>query len=232
VKVPVSRLLDPKYIESRRKTIDPEKATSSDQLGYGDLGPYESSETTHYSVIDAHGNAVAVTYTINGSYGSGVTVPGLGILMNNEMDDFTAKPGEANMFGMVQGEANAIRPGARPVSSMTPTIVLREGKPFLCFGGPGGTRITTSVLQVLLNVVDFGMNIQDAIDRPRFHHQWKPDEISMEPGFSPDTIKLLESMGHNVRQTNLVARIEGILVDNGWLQGGSDGRSIGTSAGY
>jgi gamma-glutamyltranspeptidase / glutathione hydrolase len=232
VRVPVSSLLDPGYIARLRASIDRSKATPSDAIQAGDGLPKESTETTHYSVIDEEGNAVAVTYTINGGYGSGVTVPGLGFLLNNEMDDFTTQPGTPNMFGMVQGEANAIQPGKRPVSSMTPTVVLKDGKVFLCYGGPGGTRITTSVLQVFLNVVDFGMNIQDAIDRPRFHNQWQPDEISMEAGFSPDTIKLLEAKGHKVRVVSPPARIEGILVDRGWLQGGSDGRAIGTAAGY
>lgn len=232
VHVPVKSLLDPTYIARRRASIDPARATPSARIRAGESMPRESTETTHYSVIDEEGNAVAVTYTINGTYGSGVTVPGLGFLLNNEMDDFAAKPGEPNMFEMVQGEANAIEPGKRPVSSMTPTIVLRDGKVFLCFGGPGGTRITTSVLQVFLNVVEFGLNIQDAIERPRFHHQWLPDEISMENAFSPDTVKVLEGKGHKVRMSNSVARIEGILVDKGWLQGGSDGRGMGTAAGY
>ena len=159
----------------------------------------ESSETTHYSIVDADGNAVAVTYTLNFGYGSGVTVPGLGFLLNDEMDDFAAKPGEPNGFGLVQGEANAIQPRKRPLSSMTPTIVTRDGKLDLVLGTPGGPTIINSVLQVLVNVVDFGMNVQEAVDFPRIHHQWLPDQLVMERGFSPDTIALLKARGHHVR---------------------------------
>ena len=160
----------------------------------------ESAETTHYNVVDAEGNAVAVTYTLNGGFGNGITVPGLGFLLNNEMDDFTSKPGAANLFGLVQGEANTIAPGKRPLSSMAPTIVLKDGQLYMLLGGPGGSRIPTAVLQVFLNVVDFGMNPQEAVDAPRFHHQWLPDQISVERGFSPDALALLRSRGHEVRQ--------------------------------
>ncbi|HET8549156.1 MAG TPA: gamma-glutamyltransferase [Bryobacteraceae bacterium] len=231
-RVPVSALLDPAYIARRRESIDPERATPSDTVRPGSFASAESAETTHYSVVDSEGNAVAVTYTLNGSYGSGVTVPGLGVLLNNEMDDFAAKPGMSNMFGLVQGEANAIAPGKRPLSSMTPTIVLRNGRLFLVYGGPGGGRIITSVLQVFLNIVDFGLNVQDAIDRPRFHHQWKPDRITLEPGFSPDTIRLLERRGHTVEVAPPASRIEAILIDGGWLQGAADGRGLGAAQGY
>ena len=158
----------------------------------------ESTETTHYSVVDAEGNAVAVTYTLNGGYGNGITVPGLGFLLNNEMDDFAAKPGAANMFGLMQGEANAIRPGKRPLSAMTPTIILRDGKLFMTVGAPGGSRIITAVTEVFLNVADFGMNAQDAVDAPRFHHQWQPDTLYLEKGFSPDTVELLKQRGFHV----------------------------------
>ncbi len=180
---------------SRARSIDRDKATSSDALRPGNLTSYESQETTHYSIVDAEGNAVAVTYTLNGGYGSGVTVPGIGVLMNNEMDDFSVKPGVPNMFGLIQGEANAIQPGKRPLSSMTPTIVLRDNKLYMVVGTPGGSRIISNVFQVMLNVLDFGMNIQDAVNRPRFHHQWKPDKLYMEPGFSPDTEALLTRAG-------------------------------------
>lgn len=233
VKVPVKALLNPDYIKKQRESIDPQHASSSETVRPGNLAPYESSETTHFSVIDAEGNCVALTYTLNGGFGSFVTVPRLGFLLNNEMDDFAAKPGEPNMFQLIQGEANAIQPGKRPLSSMTPTIVLRDGKPFLVYGSPGGARIISSVLQVFLNVVDFGLNIQDAVDRPRFHHQWMPDEITMENnGFSPDTIEILRGMGHKVNMSASVARVEGILVDGGWMQGGADGRASGKAAGY
>jgi len=234
VKVPVKGLLDPAYIRDRRASIDPDHATPSDQLNPGKPAGRESTETTHYSIIDAAGNAVAVTYTLNNGYGSGVTVPGLGFLLNDEMDDFTAKPNTPNMFGLVQGEANAIEPGKRPLSAMTPTIVVRDGKPFMVLGAPGGPRITTAVLQVLLNVIDFHMNIQDAVDAPRFHHQWKPDELYLEPGISPDTVALLQARGHQVEYSPgiVLARISAILSDGGWLQGAADSRWTGKAAGY
>jgi gamma-glutamyltranspeptidase/glutathione hydrolase len=230
--VPVKGLLDPQYISRIRASINPLRATPSDEIQPGHPQERESGETTHFSIVDAEGNAVALTYTINGSYGSGVTVPRLGFLLNNEMDDFAAKPGEPNMFGLVQGEANAIQPGKRPLSSMTPTLVLRNGKLYMVVGAPGGSRIINGVLQVLLNVIDFGMNIQDAIDAPRFHHQWRPDKLFLERGFSPDTIRLLEEKGHKIDSIKNVAVVEGILIDDGWLQGGSDGRLTGESAGY
>ena len=198
VKVPLAGLLDPAYLAKRRASIDPERATPSDQVGPGHPAGGESLETTHFSVVDSEGNAVAVTYTLNGGFGNGITVPGLGFLLNNEMDDFASKPGEANLFGLVQGEANAIAPGKRPVSSMAPTILLRDGKLFMTVGAPGGSRIPTAILQVILNVVDFGMNVQDAVDAPRIHHQWLPDRISAERGISPDTVALLKARGHDV----------------------------------
>jgi gamma-glutamyltranspeptidase/glutathione hydrolase len=178
-------------------------------------------------------------------------VPGLGFLLNNEMDDFAAKAGAANMFGLVQGEGNTIRPGKRPLSAMTPTIVLRDGKLFMTVGAPGGSRIITAVTQVFLNVADFGMNVQDAVDAPRFHHQWQPDILFLERGFSPDTIELLRQRGFHPTTVEpraasdppsttsaergrdvTVARVEAILIDKGWLQGGSDGRALGKAAGY
>ena len=174
-----------------------------------------------------------MTYTINGSFGSGVTAPGLGFLLNDEMDDFSSKPGFPNMFGLVQGEANAIQPGKRPLSSMTPTIVLHHGKLYLALGAPGGSRIINGVLQVLLNVLDFKMNIQDAVDRPRFHHQWKPDKLYLEKGFSPDTVALLRKFGYRIAPIRSVAEVEAILVDRqGWLEGAFDGRGYGKVAGY
>ncbi len=232
VRVPVAGLLDPRYVEGLRKSIDRERASSSDQVRPGDVTSRESAETTHLSIVDAEGNAVALTYTINGGYGNGVTVPGLGFLLNNEMDDFSAKPGEPNMFGLVQGEANAIQPRKRPLSSMTPTIVLRDGKLYMILGAPGGSRIITGVTQVFLNVVDFRMGIQDAVDWPRFHHQWQPDKLQLERGISPDTVGLLKARGHAVEPIANVALVEAILVDGGWLQGASDGRAHGKAAGY
>jgi gamma-glutamyltranspeptidase/glutathione hydrolase len=232
--VPVSKLLDPKYIAGRRRSIDPLHATPSDQIRPGKISVREGTETTHFNIVDSEGNAVAVTYTLNNGYGSGVTVPGLGFLLNDEMDDFAAKPGSENLFHLIQGENNAIQPGRRPVSSMTPTIVLRDGKFFLMLGAPGGSRIINGVLQVLLNVVDFHMNIQDAVDWPRFHHQWMPDVLYVEKGISPDTVRILRGMGHKVAplEGSVVARVEAILSDGGWLQGGSDGRGNGKAEGY
>src|SRR6478672_2938156 len=235
VKVPLSGLLDPAYHARLRASIDPERATPSEQVQPGRPVGSEQLETTHYTVVDSDGNAVAVTYTLNGGYGNGITVPGLGFLLNNEMDDFAAKPGTPNMFGLVQGEANAIAPGKRPLSSMTPTIVLKDGKLFMTAGAPGGSRISTAVAQVILNVVDFGMNVQDAIDAPRVHHQWQPDKLSLEHGISPDTVALLKSRGYDVDYAPgvVLAQVAAIVSDGGWLQGGSDGRSAaGKAAGY
>jgi gamma-glutamyltranspeptidase / glutathione hydrolase len=235
VKVPIAGLLDRGYLARLRASIDPERATPSDAVRPGRPVGSEQMETTHYSVVDAEGNAVAITYTLNGGYGNGITVPGLGFLLNNEMDDFAAKPGTPNMFGLVQGAANAIAPGKRPLSSMTPTIVVKDGKLFMTVGAPGGSRISTAVLQVILNVVDFGMNVQDAVDAPRFHHQWLPDKLSAERGISPDTVALLKSRGYEVDNAAgvVLAQVAAILNDGGWLQGASDGRSAaGKAAGY
>jgi gamma-glutamyltranspeptidase / glutathione hydrolase len=231
-KVPISGLLDPKYIASRRSSIDPEHATSSDQIRPGNISVREGSQTTHFNVVDNEGNAVAVTYTLNAGYGSGVTVPGLGFLLNDEMDDFAAKPGTENLFHLIQGESNAIGPGKRPVSSMAPTIVLRDDKLFLMLGAPGGSRIINGVLEVLLNVVDFHMNVQEAVDRPRFHHQWMPDVLYVEDGISPDTARILSGMGHQVSPIEAVARVEAILNEGGWLQGATDKRGSGKAEGY
>jgi len=237
VKVPIAGLLDKAYLAKLRASIDPQRATPSDQVRPGKPTGTEHMETTHYSVVDAEGNAVAVTYTLNGGFGNGITVPGLGFLLNNEMDDFTSKPGTPNMFGLVQGEANAIQPGKRPLSSMTPTIVVKDGKLFMTAGAPGGSRISTAVLQVILNVIDFGMNVQDAVDAPRMHHQWLPDKLSLERGISPDTVTLLQGRGYDVDYSSgiVVAEVAAILNDSGWLLGATDGRvalQAGKAAGY
>ena len=228
VKNPVSSLLDPDYVRSQRATIDPERATPSDAVNPSLPSGKEGTNTTHYSVMDEGGNVVAVTYTLNGGFGSGVTVPGAGFLLNNEMDDFAAKPGTPNQELLVMGEKNAIAPGKRPLSSMTPTIILKDNKTFLVLGAQGGPMIITAVLQVIVNAIDFGMNVQDAIDFPRIHHQWKPDSLLAESGVSPDTVALLKQMGYpmTVRPT-LGATVQAILISNGWLQGGYDSRSIG-----
>ncbi len=233
-KVPMIGLLSPAHIRVRRESINPKRATPSAQVKPGGREMRESGETTHYSIVDEQGNAVAVTYTLNGGFGSGVTVPGLGFLLNNEMDDFAAKPGEPNMFGLIQGESNAIQPGKRPLSSMTPTILIKDGVAVLVVGAPGGSRIITAVLQVILNIVDFGMNAQDAVDAPRIHHQWMPDKLYLEQGISPDTVAILKSMGHDVDHNRgvVIARVEAILRSKGWLEGASDGRGAGKAAGY
>jgi gamma-glutamyltranspeptidase/glutathione hydrolase len=197
VKNPVEKLLDKNYAREIRTKISPFKAGVSQDLKPEGFG--ESNETTHYSIVDDEGNAVAVTYTLNGSFGAGVVAPGTGILLNNEMDDFTAKPGVPNLYGLVQGEANAIEPKKTPLSSMSPTIVSKDGKPFMVIGSPGGARIITITLEAIVNVIDHGMNIQEAIDAPRIHHQWLPDKVYMEPyALSPDTRRLLTGMGHDV----------------------------------
>ena len=234
VKNPISALLDPAYIRARRASIDPFMATPSDQIWPGLPAGKESSDTTHYSIADEQGNVVAVTYTLNNGYGSKVTVPRAGFLLNDEMDDFASKPGSPNLYGLVQGEANAIGPGRRPLSSMAPTIVLKDVKPFLVLGAPGGSTIITAVLQVMLNVMDFGMNVQDAIDFPRIHHQWKPDRLAFERGISPDTLALLKKAGYSMEEGKpaVIARVEGILFSDGWLQGGHDDRGAGKAGGY
>jgi gamma-glutamyltranspeptidase/glutathione hydrolase len=194
---PVLKLLDKAYAKDIRDKIDPFRSGVSQDLmpkGFG-----EGKETTHYSIIDNDGNAVAVTYTLNGSFGAGVVADGTGILLNNEMDDFTQKPGVPNLYGLVQGEANAIQPRKTPLSSMSPTIVARDGKPFMVIGSPGGSRIITITLEAIVNVIDHGMNIQEAIDAPRIHHQWMPDTVYVEPfGLSPDTERLLAGMGYHL----------------------------------
>lgn len=230
--VPLSRLLDKRYLASRRSTIDRSRASRSEDVRPGSAPGYESMETTHFSIVDRDGNAVAMTYTLNGSYGSGVTVPGAGFLLNNEMDDFATRPGQANMFGLVQGEANKVEPGKRPLSSMTPTIVARKGKLAMVAGAPGGGRIINAVLQAILNVIDFGMNAQQAVDAPRIHHQWMPDQLNVESGVSPDTIALLKRMGHDVVEIGNVGRLQLILVNGEWLEGGSNSIPHGGAVGY
>ena len=232
VKLPMSSLLDPKYIARQRASIDPERATPSSQIKATVFTGHESMETTHYTVADEAGNVVAVTYTLNGGFGSKVTATGLGFLLNNEMDDFAPKPGEANMYGLIQGEANAIAPGKTPLSSMTPTIILKDGKPVLAVGSPGGPTIINTVLEVIVNVLDFGMGVQDAVNWPRFHHQWLPDELRIEPGFSPDTVALLEKRGYTVKRSGAQGEAAAIHWINGWLEGAPDPRTEGAAEGH
>lgn len=216
VRVPVAGLLDRSYLAERMKTFDPYRATPSAGLAAGHPAGWkaseapstkslrEANETTHYSIIDAAGNAVANTYTLNGAYGSGVTIPDTGILMNNQMDDFTSKPGAPNAYGLIQGEANAIVPGKRPLSSMTPTFVFKNGELFLITGTRGGPTIINTVLQVITNIVDHGMNAAEAVSAPRINHQWMPDVITYEPdGLAPDVIDELRARGHSVVLRNL-----------------------------
>jgi len=233
--VPVEGLTAKAYAERLRTSIDPAHATPSARVAPGTPARTEASQTTHYSVVDAAGNAVAVTTTLNGGYGNGQLVPGAGFLLNNEMDDFSAKPGVPNMFGLVGGEANAIAPGKRMLSSMTPTILVRDGRTWFVTGSPGGSRIITTVLQTILNVVDFGMNVQEAVDAPRFHHQWLPDRIEIEGrGFPADVVRRLEALGHVVSVTEDMGDVHAILVDpaTSLRMGASDPRMDGLALGY
>ena len=232
VKVPTRGLVNAEYLRKRAESVQPGKATPSGAIKQGDPAPYESLETTHYSIVDEAGNAVSVTYTLNGGYGSGVTATGLGFLLNNEMDDFAAVPGKPNLFGLIQGEANAVAPHKTPLSSMTPTIVTKDGKLYMVLGSPGGPTIINAVLEVILNVIDFGMNIQQAVDQPRIHHQWMPDLISAENTISPDTIALLQQFGHTVKTTNSIAEVAAIRIFGEWLEGAPDGRTEATAKGY
>ncbi|MEP6723879.1 MAG: gamma-glutamyltransferase, partial [Variovorax sp.] len=212
VKNPLDRLLDKGYAEKIRAVIDPKKAGVSKDIKPG-VAPHEGSNTTHYSITDQWGNAVSVTYTLNDWFGAKVTADKTGVLLNNEMDDFTSKIGVPNLYGLVQGEANAIAPGKRPLSSMSPTIVTKDGKPVMVVGTPGGSRIITAVLLTILNAVDYGMNVQEAVDAPRFHQQWLPDVTNVETyAISPDTRKLLTDMGHNLGVPQPANHLAAIIV--------------------
>ena len=228
VDVPVTQLIDKAYAEQQRQRIDSNVATPSVNIAPGQLLGSESTETTHYSVADRFGNVVSNTYTLNFSFGSNIVVPGTGMLLNNEMADFASSPGSANAFGLVQGEANKIEPGKRPLSSMSPTIVFRAGEPWLATGSPGGSVIISTVLQTTLNAMVFDMNIATAAAEPRMHHQWMPDELKMEEGFSLDTVRLLQAMGQNVDMASrTTGRTNSIMLDEGWLYGSSDTRRPG-----
>jgi len=256
-KIPIAQLIDKKYAAAWRDSIDADHASASKELKrpsiFSELETYaathsqpqanhESPHTTHYSVVDAEGNAVAVTTTINDWFGSRVTAEGLGFLMNDEMDDFSAKPGVPNADGLIQGSANAIGPGKRPLSSMTPTIVTRDGKVFLVLGSPGSSKIITTVANVLMGVIDYRMNIQEAVNAPRFHNQWLPDVLNVERWFSPDTVQALQKMGYHVQfglrdgpdVGGYWSDAECIAVDphTGERLGASDGRNNGKAVGY
>lgn len=231
VQVPVKQLVSKKYAEARRAEITMDKARPAREIKPGNLAPYESDQTTHYSIIDSEGNAVANTYTLNFSYGVGMVAEGTGILLNNELDDFAAKAGVPNGYGLIGGDANAPAPGKRPLSSMSPTLVLKGGKVYLVTGSPGGSRIITTVLQVISNVIDHGMNVQEAVSAPRIHHQWLPDELRVERGLSIDTVRILESRGHKVVVTPTSGSAQTIMVTpQGSLAGAADTRQRGTLA--
>jgi gamma-glutamyltranspeptidase/glutathione hydrolase len=245
-RIPVAELIAKKYAEAWRKSIVPDKASPSADLrrpeGFLPSAPttagtrHESPDTTHYSVVDAEGNAVSVTTTLNNNFGSHVTSESLGFLLNDEMDDFASKMGVPNMFGLIQGPANAIAPGKRPLSSMTPTIVLQDGKLRYVLGSPGGARIITTVGDIFLSAAIGGLNIQEAVDAPRFHHQDLPDKLYLEPGFNPDVLSKLKEMGYALAITDRHwSNGECIAVDpkTGELTGGQDHRShYGKAAGY
>ncbi|MDA7416495.1 gamma-glutamyltransferase [Xenophilus arseniciresistens] len=233
VKVPQKGLTSKRYAASLAQAIDANKARAARDIKPGQPQPYESDQTTHYSVVDKAGNAVAVTYTLNTNFGSGIVAQGTGILLNNEMDDFSAKPGVANAYGLIGGDANAVAPRKRPLSSMTPTLVLKDGKPVLVTGSPGGARIITTVLQTVVNTIDFKMNPAEAAAAPRVHHQWTPDELRVEKGLSPDTLALLRQRGHNVALKASMGRTQTIQIRDGQLFGYSDPRNPdGKTLGY
>jgi len=227
--------LSDEYAKFRASTISKDAATSSADISAGDATPYENRETTHYSVADKFGNCVSVTVTLNTSFGCGVVVDGAGFFLNNEMDDFSSKPGTANIFGLIGNEANAIQPGKRPLSSMTPTIVLKDGSPFLIIGSPGGSTIITTVMQVILNTVIHGMNIEDAVSAPRIHSQWLPDVITIEPfSVSADVQSALEKKGHKLQlyRWGKIGRANGIQFLETGLYGGADPRGDNSAIGY
>ncbi len=234
VKVPVNELLDTSYCDQRIANMDFDKATSSNDINAGQFPGYESPETTHFSIVDAEGNAVSITTTLNNSYGSKVFVAGAGFLLNDEMDDFSAKAGAPNLYGLIGSKANEIQPNKRMLSSMTPTIVEEKGQLKLVIGTPGGSTIITSVFQTTLNVLEFGKNMQEAVEFPRFHHQWKPDKINFESNrFSKEQQERLIKKGYQFNQVGGIGLVEGILVlPNHVLQGGADSRGDDTAVGY
>jgi gamma-glutamyltranspeptidase/glutathione hydrolase len=231
VKVPVKTLVSEKYLANRMKDYVPNKAGDSKKITAGNIK--ESEETTHLSVIDNKGNAVSVTTTLNGSYGSKTVVSGAGFLLNNEMDDFSVKPGVPNMYGAMGNEKNAIAPGKRMLSSMTPTIVLKNNQPYLVVGTPGGTTIPTSVFQTLIDIIDFKMNINDAVNKPKFHHQWLPDQIDVEKGFPEDVKTELTKMGYTLKERSAIGRTEVIKKSTTQkIEAVADNRGDDHAAGY
>lgn len=233
VQIPQQGLTSKAYARQLANSIRPGRIRPSVQVKPGQPADYESDQTTHYSVIDAEGSMVGVTYTLNLNFGSGIVAAGTGILLNNEMDDFSAKPGVANAFGLIGGEANAIAAGKRPLSSMMPTLVLRDGQPWLVTGSPGGARIITTVLQTLVNAIDHGMNPAENAATPRMHHQWQPDVLRIEKGFSPDTLQLLEQLGYQVELRAAMGKTQTLQIETEGIQGYSDHRNPdGAALGY
>ena len=232
VSVPLDKLLDKEYILQRMSDFTPGKPTPSSAVKGGLMQPQEKEETTHLSVVDEEGNAVSVTTTINGLYGSRVVVGGAGFILNNEMDDFSAKPGAPNLFGLLGTESNAIEPGKRMLSTMTPTIVLKDKKPFLVLGTPGGSTILTSVFQAIINIIEFDLSVEDAINKPKFHHQWQPDLIYIEEGF-PETVKnSLEEMGYKFKVRSPIGQTEVIMISDKGIEAVGDKRGDDSAAGY
>ncbi|BDA61031.1 gamma-glutamyltransferase [Shewanella sp. DNRA4] len=229
-KVPVKQLTDKDYAQKIASQIALNKTTPSEEIKPGNLAPYESDQTTHFSVVDKWGNAVSNTYTLNFSYGSGLVAKGTGILLNNEMDDFSAKPGTPNGYGLVGGDANAVEGNKRPLSSMSPTIVMKDGKPFLVTGSPGGSRIITTTLQIIMNVIDHGLNIAEASNAARVHHQWLPDELRVETSLNRDTISLLEAKGHKVKVQSAMGSTQSIMVTDQGIFGATDPRHSSSEA--
>ena len=227
--VPFS-LISKEYSSSLNKSISIDSRTASQDIFAGDPYPYESPDTTHFSVMDEYGNVVSNTYTLNFSYGSGIMIPGTGMLMNNEMDDFSSKPGVPNGYGLLGSEANSIQANKRPLSSMTPTIIFKDNKPYLVLGSPGGSRIITTVLQVALNVMEHDMNVAQAVNSPRIHHQWLPEVLMIEKGFGPDTEKLLLEKGYRLYPSSTMGSIQAILKDGEYFYGASDPRRPGSGA--
>jgi gamma-glutamyltranspeptidase/glutathione hydrolase len=235
VKAPIDGLQLKAYARTRIADFDPDHATPSDKVGAGDPASYESPQTTHFTIIDGEGNVVTNTYTLNDSFGSGLTVKGAGFLLNDEMDDFTSKPGVPNAYGLIQGEANAIAPHKRPLSSMTPTIILKDGKLVMALGSPGGGTIINTVLQVIVNVLNHGMNLQQAVNAPRYHHQWLPDEVFAEPDTPQELRTALEAMGYHFRaKVEEIGDAHAIMVDpaTGDRLGASDWRRGGKAVGW
>ena len=230
VEVPLLGLTSKEYAKNLLSEISLTQATPSEEVLVGNPIPYESPDTTHFSVMDEKGNVVSNTYTLNFSYGSGIVIPGTGFFINNEMDDFSSKPGQPNAFGLIGEKANEIEPNKRPLSSMTPTIVFKEGKPYIVLGSPGGSRIITTVLQVILNVLEHKMNISEAVIRPRIHHQWLPDILLVEKGFSKDTLKLLNGKGHQTKDYRSMGSVQAILKEGDYFYGAADPRRPGAGA--